>query len=217
MLFRSIHGPMSAMGSVTLSQYLDMTHIEDRGILPKAIEDIVKNKELKCDVSFRMMNPTGNWKWCQCYLKSSNKDDNNHIIIGTCKDITKDIKRSNLLERLNKQNEIILNNSRSALLYLDTNFVIQWSNVEIVCGSIGGNSYRSGDKCFKGFGLNTNCKDCPAIKALQTAEMAQIERSYNDDPRIFNKMAIPIKNGDKIEGIVVRVDEIGRASLRAGV
>ena len=110
------------------------------------------------------------------------------------------------LAKLNKQNELILNNTRSGIVYLSNNFEVQWSNVDLVFGDIAKGLYQSGQYCYTLLNQKSPCKKCPVHAAVNDGAISYNQFKYAD--RIFGSTAIPVENNGTIEGIVLRIDDI---------
>ena len=111
------------------------------------------------------------------------------------------------LKSVIKQNELILNNNASAMIYLNSDFQVQWSNAELIFSHEElAKFYRSGVFCYKVKGLSEPCFLCPVKEALKTHSISSKEIKIKND--FYEVIAIPVYKGDECEGVVLRVDRI---------
>ena len=118
-------------------------------------------------------------------------------------------KSAELLTSLNRQNELILNNMSSALVYIDPDFNIQWSNTHQVFKDKRTNPYKVGCKCYSYFKRNEPCDNCPVAKALKQRAVVK-EELVTSDNRAWDVVAMPVfsEDGSNIEGVVYKLDNI---------
>lgn len=107
--FIILQGSTLNNGRMTNKEYLAFTHPEDRTILANAIEKIVSKKVEKLTVSFRMDTKGDGWKWYSCAIMPVPTDGEIKYVIGTRKDITKEVEAKELLEKRNREVEDNLN------------------------------------------------------------------------------------------------------------
>lgn len=70
-------------------------------------------------------------------------------------------KLNDALLKANQQNELILNNSNSGLVYISTDHIVQWTNLGTCSTSISNEAYKKGTFCYQStYGRNTPCEDC---------------------------------------------------------
>lgn len=74
------------------------------------------------------------------------------------------------LAGLNKQTQLILNNTNSGLVFIDNNYVVQWENLaEYLPGHSMTAHYQTGIVCHKVIqGLDAPCPECIVAKSQQT-------------------------------------------------
>ena len=105
---------------------------------------------------------------------------------------------------------LILNNMSSGIVYLSPDYEVQWSNLSQIHKTLADNTYIQNTKCYKSFGFDGPCPDCPAKVALENGTLMKKELDKGEIV-CFDIMAIPVyENNDthKLEGVVLRVDDI---------
>ncbi len=125
----------------------------------------------------------GNYEWWECRGVMDIETSNNisykyiygiYINISRHKEVELDLLRTkSKLDRLNKQNELILNNTNSGLVFLDNNYVIQWENLSSYLPTHPILSkYKKGAVCHNSVKeLETPCPDCLVEKSRRSLKM----------------------------------------------
>lgn len=99
-----------------------------------------------------------------------------------------------------------MQNTNSGIVYLDLDYTVQWSNIASVYGSIDGNTYQVGRKCYEGFGRTLPCSQCLISNAMSyDAPFDTVTDGHNG--RKYEVMAIPIVEGDEIKGIMMKIED----------
>ena len=108
---------------------------------------------------------------------------------------------------LYRENELILNNITSVLVYINSNYEVQWTNSHSILNNTCGKNYKKGDVCYKKYGKDSPCIECPAMRTLKTHKLTKHEFvAFEDD--IFEITAIPVDNEYGFEGIVLKFDNV---------
>ena len=221
--FSLIHGKAINNGIMTYRQAELITDPEYHRFFDDAVENIKSKATDKAKLTTRF-KINGEWVWNSCAMAPVPSSDGivRHIT-GIRKDITGEIKTRELIDQtlaqLEKSHELaiknekqlntILNNTNSAIAYLDNNFIVQSTNTHIAYNGIFKNHFKKGHKCKPMFNnMLLNCNDCPIQLALKTKNIQQktIE-AYGD--RTFDFLAIPILGlNNFIEGIVLKIDDV---------
>ncbi len=119
------------------------------------------------------------------------------------------------LRRSEKEKSLILENAGEIIALHDTNHNIQWANKAYWEST--GKSPEEGDgqKCYRVWGLDTLCKDCPVTKAIETGESFEAElnpKSQEHWPQDLGSWLVkasPIKdNNDNVIGAVEVASDI---------
>ncbi len=221
--FSLIHGESINNGLMTYRQAELITDPEYHRYFDEAIENLKAKVTDKARITTRF-KVNGEWVWNSCAMASVPSSDGvvRHIT-GIRKDITGEIKTRELIDntlvQLEKSHELaikneihlntIINNTNSAIAYLDNNFIVQSTNTHIVYNGIFKEHFKKGQKCKPLFNnMLLDCDDCPIQLALKTKIIQQktIE-AYGD--RTFDFLAIPILGTNNlIEGIVLKIDDV---------
>ena len=119
------------------------------------------------------------------------------------------LKNKEKLNKLIRQNELVLNNTNSGLAYITTDYVVQWENVSVCSSSLSFEAYKRGECCYKSAHNRTSpCDNCVLSKVLVSRQMEKI-KFHLENNRIVEVLATPVFNeSEEIDGIVIRVDDI---------
>ena len=194
----------------SVNSFLDIIHKDDR----KELSEKIKSLDItKCNFStfqFRAdIEQIGVYQWWESYtsfeLRVDKDNDPHYIVSGITLNINE--RKENELEiaMLNQRSELILNSSTSGLVYIDNNFVVKWSNIENIYGSIGGNKYTVGSVCYKGFGNSSPCENCKYHEAI--ASKRPTRDTLTIDNRIYEIVGIPVFDNTSHIGFVLKIDE----------
>lgn len=119
------------------------------------------------------------------------------------------LKNKEKLNKLIRQNELVLNNTNSGLAYITTDYVVQWENVSVCSSSLSFEAYKKGECCYKSAHNRTSpCTNCVLSKVLVSRQMEKI-KFHLENNRIIEVLATPVFNeSEEIDGVVIRVDDI---------
>lgn len=113
------------------------------------------------------------------------------------------------LDALNKQNELILNNTNSGLVFLDDDFVVQWENLSAFMPNHPmTKNYKKGMVCHKAVhGLDSPCPGCIVLRSKNSGKIEIKEISAHGN--IAELTATPIYDdpGNRV-GTVLKVVDI---------
>lgn len=218
------YGPMFASmgGDVrrnTLERFAEVIYREDKINFLKEFGSFCRQESGEKSIFYRCdLGNRGEFEWWECrgIIENEYSETNGNVkmIYGMDINIDKqkkselDIQKTKIeLDRLNKQNNLILDNSSSAFVYLTPDFVVQWENIDkVFCGkSI--QSYQYGKRCYEQLGLDAPCDKCPAFRAIDKGEVCSCEFEV-DDSLVVETFATPIKTEKGLEGIVLRINDI---------
>ncbi|MGL5271871.1 MAG: hypothetical protein ACRC8J_00105, partial [Phocaeicola sp.] len=203
---------------VSLDMFIKLVHPEDQENFKKALYGLIDAGSGSTTVSFRIdIQTIGVYDWWEIRaVMDTNPDVSLHrliygitININSQKDIELSLKKSQKeLIQLNRQNELILNNIASVIIYIDNDFTVQWTNSHRVFGDRFGQAYYDvGTKCYESFGYNTPCPNCPILKAIESRNVIteEFDRIENE---IYELSAIPVIDNNVIEGVIIKLDNI---------
>lgn len=112
------------------------------------------------------------------------------------------------LARLNKQTELILNNTNSGLVFLDKDYVVQWENLSSYIPHQTLDGYKQGTVCYQAMrGLDAPCPGCVVEKSRQTLQRELKEISFGELSGELT--ATPVFNkGNELIGTVLKIVDI---------
>ncbi|MEG0499645.1 MAG: response regulator [Rikenellaceae bacterium] len=132
------------------------------------------------------------------------------VIVGSSqKEVTKEYEYHQQIKHLNKQNELILNNIKSALVYITADYRVIWENLSTVFKHPGTRSYyKQGTYCYSAFMRDTPCESCVMHRAIESHKSEITEFTTNEGV-IVEITANPILNEEnEVEGIVLKIDDV---------
>lgn len=113
------------------------------------------------------------------------------------------------LEKAQKVNQLILSNANCGLVYIDTNFMVQFENLHAVSKDGFDREYKRGEYCYQRVkGRSTPCEDCLAKKAFQSKTIEKADLTINED-LFLEVTASPVLGvNDNCIGVVLKYDNI---------
>ncbi len=198
------------MPEFSAKAYLSSMHPED---LPRILETL-KMMNSGADQSYEIpvrvkTEQDTEWQFCVVSGTPFLKDESGKVVVytGFRRNDSAWKMLNDALLKANQQNELILNNSNSGLVYIDRNYMVQWANLTVCSATISHYIYKKGELCYVSYGRTSPCEDCVMQKAIKSRH---IERHVlNIDNRVVESYATPIFNGDnEVEGVVLRLDDI---------
>ena len=194
-----------------ISQFLNLIHKDDQQVLGRFREML--SQESASDVFlFRVdLEKIGEYEWWECYASIETKYDTQtpyKILCGLTINVNERELKTLELKELAKQSQLILHNSNSILVYLNTDYEVQWSNSKYAMNGIAKCHYITGEKCYQSFGYDAPCPNCQIEKVLKKKKLTSFEFNLQK-PGNFLITAIPIISPENlVEGIVLRIDDV---------
>lgn len=200
--------------NISQDTYLKYVHPEDR----EKVKDVfVKADNLELDIihlAIRLKTPdVVDFK--QIVLDGvAVKDKKGKIIkyTGIRRDISEWIELNERLIQQNKINSLILENINSGLVYMSSDCMIKWSNLDEFAPMVekmGAHTYQPGAYCDRI--LDGKCTDfsrCPLKRAISSGTIQKDEYKYGDDTFIYF-VTIPVcDDNGKMLGALLKLDDI---------
>ncbi len=177
----------------------------------KLIDDIANQGIEHCEITIRCIDQTGRSMWINIHATPSEYNSRGEVtvIAGSQKDITQEYEYTQKINQLNLQNELILNNINSALVYLTPDYRIVWENIsKVFSHTFAKNYYKTGTCCYEAFNRDTPCNSCVMRRAMESKK-SEISEYTTPEGVIVELTANPILNhNNEIEGIVLKVDDV---------
>lgn len=122
-------------------------------------------------------------------------------------DITDMVKIQHQLEEVNRINELILNNTNAAFLFVDTSYVVQWENLP--ADHPLSERYKQGCICRRrAEGVTAPCRDCVVYKAMESGCVEELEMTFGNE-MIVSLLATPVRNSlGKLLGVAMKAEDI---------
>ena len=112
------------------------------------------------------------------------------------------------LNQLVHQNTIIINNTNSGLVYIDTDYNVLWDNLSIGSTRVPCGIFETGKKCYiTAHNLDKPCSDCILTKVCATRNVEKKQMIF-DDGVVVEMYVKPAFDNGQIEGFVVRLDDV---------
>lgn len=204
----------------TLETFVSFIHPDDRKLFLDSFNRLLHNETDEWNVEYRAdLNNDGMYEWWQTrgICETVLRDEIPYTYMFGMSISIEEHKQTELmllknkekLDRLIRQNEMVLNNTNSGLAFISTNYIVQWENVSICSASLSHEAYKQGEYCYKSaHGRTSPCEDCVMKRALSSRQMERVKFSFvnGNTVEIF---ATPVFGEDlSMEGIVIRVDDI---------
>lgn len=211
--YRHLYGEYEAESVDALNGQLEQLHPDDRERYMNFIMSFSKGDQPddKNVIQIRMRNDEQELRHYKCVIQLERDAANNEPskLIGIFIDITNQVEMQQYLEDVCHRDEIIINNTNSGLAYITPDYMVQWENISICTPDIAHETYAKGELCYKSaYGRETPCEDC-LLKRVMESKQTEQRGFVLSNGRHTEVLANPvIQRGDKIEGIVIRVDDV---------
>ncbi|NDW12395.1 sensor histidine kinase [Bacteroides sp. 214] len=115
--------------------------------------------------------------------------------------------KENLEDAIKKQN-LALDNAKFGLVYMDTNFVVQWELTKNVTATDINRHYVPGEQCYRtAFGEKEPCPTCPLRQAVEDGISATQRKKVNGID--LEVIATPVYDDNQVlVGGLLRIEEI---------
>ena len=210
----------NALDINSFEKFAECVHPDDRQRFVDTMDAVLKQDSGEWDIEYRAdLRGNGNYEWWKTrgVLETSILNDHPYQYVSGMSISIESYKQTELTllknkEKLNKlirQNELVLNNTNSGLAYITTDYVVQWENVSVCSSSLSFEAYKRGECCYKSAHNRTSpCDNCVLSKVLISRQMEKI-KFHLENNRIVEVLATPVFNeSEEIDGIVIRVDDI---------
>ena len=117
------------------------------------------------------------------------------------------------VESANYHRNLVLSNITSGLVYLNRDFVVQWTNTQYIKPLLQGRNYCEGKVCYRSVRLrDTPCSTCAAAESMRTGK--QVKHLYHEKNVYLEITANPVAGSDgKTEGVVLKIDDVSSMKL----
>ncbi len=213
-LFSAYNSPLNNYDrnvKFSVKDYLSVIHPDDKIILQNCVEHMNKgvDKSYECDLRLKMSDDN-QWQYCTVIGAPFSKDSAGNVLeyTGFRRNNTRWKNLNDQLRAVNIQNELILNNTNSGLVYITIDYVVQWENLSICSASLSSEAYKKGEVCYKStYGRTRPCENCVMQQALRSGLSEQ--RIFKLSGRTIEAIATPVLGKDnKPDGVVVRLDDV---------
>lgn len=194
----------------TLEEMLHRTQPEHVPVITKMFDDIINRRIEKSEITVRNTDLQGNIQWTNVHAIAQKYTPHGEVavIAGSQKNITAEYEFNQEIKHLIKQNDLIMNNMSSALVYVASDFRVIWENVsKVFQGTKQSNYYKKGTYCYTSFNRDTPCENCVMQQAIHSRK--SMSQEHTSESSIVEITANPIigKNNE-IEGVVMKIDNI---------
>lgn len=210
--------PLVEGGTIIFKDAVTMVHPNDLQSALDLLENLLKGEKQEGSVTTRLFDKTNNiYRYYECRLNIKHDSKTKRpYIIGIQKEITenhiRDLELNAAHDSLNsalKEADIIISNIKSGLAYITTDYIVQWEYISTCSPHLVYESYKKGELCYKSaYGREKPCENCLLQSVMETKQMrCKIFNLPNGKDIEVTANPIILQNS-KIEGIVIRVDDI---------
>ncbi len=209
-IFNYVHGLPIRKNANSLSAVLKYAHPEDIYLMEEAIENIYSKNIAGQTIIFRIKDEYEKYRWYSCSLMPIYEESGSiKQIAGIGQDITGDMDSKIALEMAHRQTELILNSSSSSLIYVDADYVVQWTNIKDIIAFSEGKFHYDTNKgkyiCSKYIVDNPDSLINKAIKKGVT-QFSKIFHAKSN--RVYDAWCTPAFDNGVCEGVVIRFDDV---------
>lgn len=208
---------------MSLAEFMGLIHEDDRAAADPDLMIFTKNSGAHFKIQFRSRYfKEERWFEMSGEVFEFQDDHTPLKAIGALHDITNHMKAQHQQEEATKRlleaqqkieravadRNLALNNLNAALVYINQDFVVQWSSMKTMKKVLGNGAYATGKTCYKStFGRDTPCPDCPVMHVFQTGEFETYRIQRNGET--LEVMCNPIFNDkNKLIGGVLKLETI---------
>ena len=117
------------------------------------------------------------------------------------------------VERIQRMNQLILNNSNSGLAYITPDFTVLWSNMGAYFTHPMAAKYAEGVCCYRNVrGLEAPCRGCVAQLAMQTHKM-EVRETCLEGIYIRITASPVFSQGREVSGVVLKFEDVTKERL----
>lgn len=202
----------------SIEKFARCIHPDDRQRFSELMTSVLEQDNADFAVEYRIdLTGQGVYEWWECrgILETSVRNDTPcKYMFGMDINIESHkkteltlLENREALNKLVRQNELVLNNTNSGLAYITMDYIVQWENVSVCSTSLSHEAYKKGEPCYRSaHNRATPCDNCVMRRAMQSRQMEQIK--FRMDKRTVEVFATPVFIGDHMDGIVIRVDDV---------
>ena len=209
--FSFLKGDAVSKMNRTMRESLTKIHPDDVRMFQEEFQSIIDGAVSKKSLHLRFLDEevTGEYRYFEyTIVPVPNDADEILYLAGIKKDVTSDYNQQVALRNLNKQNELVLNNVNSGLVYITNDFMVQWENVSSCSLPPAVERYQQGELCYKSAqNRDTPCDDCAFQRALKSKQTEQATFNLSNG-RVVEITAIPVMKNEAVEGVVLRIDDV---------
>lgn len=193
-------------------------HPDEREDLTQLFDDLkngrieIVSREIRYDIEGKYEN------YYELFLTVEKKDNKGNPVrvIGTMRNITErkryerellDAKEN--IEKVQEVNQLILDHSNNGLVYLTTDFQVQWENVAKYSNHPLAGRYKTGICCYQNvLGQKEPCQSCAAKRAMLSGKIETGGRNLPGGV-VIEVTAVPVFDKDgKVQGVVLKFEDV---------
>ncbi|MBQ4278516.1 MAG: PAS domain-containing protein [Rikenellaceae bacterium] len=214
-------GNFTERDAITSAEVLANVHPDDRERVTQMISAVREGtlESAHCEVRYDV---SGHYDtYFDLYIAVDRKDSDGvpERVIGTMCNITeRKQSEQRLIDALRqaadmqRRNQLILDHTNSGLVYLDTDYVVQWENLTKYSDHPLAERYRPGVCCYRQvMGQDRPCPGCVARRAIETGQIETKEVAFADSGSVVEITATPVFDAgqpDRVGGVVLKYEDI---------
>lgn len=216
--FTPLIGEPIIEGDILFRDAVNIVHPEDLQSALDLLNSLLSGEKQKGKVIVRLSNKgESRFRYYECKLNIKyDSQKKRPYIIGIQKEITekytKDIELNiahKSLDSALKEAEIIISNIKSGLAYITTDYMVQWEYISTCSPHLVYETYKKGELCFKSaYGREAPCENCLLQSVMEKRQIGRRIFSLANGRDIEVSANPIVLSNNKIEGIVIRVDDI---------
>lgn len=112
------------------------------------------------------------------------------------------------IEKAEADRKIVLDNLNVGLVYLNTDYRVEWESLKVFAHVMGDETYQEGELCYKTvFNRDQPCDNCPLTKIFESKSKKY--HSFERNGYILEVTANPVFNdNNEIKGGVLKLEDI---------
>ena len=198
-------------------EVLDYVRPDERKPL-KALMDDLRSGRLESASTELHFDVTEHYENCYSVYLTIERRDGSGVpvrITGLMRNITERknheqqlVEAKQSIERIQRMNQLILNNSNNGLAYITPDFTVKWSNMGAYFTHPMAARYTEGACCHRNVrGLDAPCPGCVAHLAMQTRKM-EVRETQLDGVYIRITASPVFSQGRDVGGVVLKFEDI---------
>lgn len=185
-----------------------------RWMVPDMFDKIINRGAPRAEITVQVRNNSGETIWTNVHAMPQfyTPDGKVSVIVGSQKDVTRELFYEKNRNELLKQNELVMNNANCGFVYITPDYKVAWENVTKVLPpefEDGSYFFEVGELCYKNEHRLENSYSRRFVTAAFTEKITQRTERRMSSSFWAEMSATPvIADNGTVEGVVLKIEDI---------